>query len=174
MYRGLCFKLFTVCPSTTISGHSDGNPVLLKKLEEGDGEWDVRKEILGWMFDGARRCIELPIKKLDTIISELNLILRMPATSYKRFERLVGRLRHAAIELPAGRRLCSPFNRTVAIQLVIVSLGEKGTVYGTLLDWTILLMNMHKRLAHVNELVSQKISDVGNTNASGISVRGYE
>ena len=117
-----------------VSGHTGGDPVSLKRLEDGEGEWDVRKEILGWVFDGARRCIELPIKKLDAIITEVKMILRMQAIPYKRFERLVGKLRHAAIGLPTGRILCTPFNRTVAAQPNMVNLGSKGAVHGAFLD----------------------------------------
>ena len=170
--RSLLHAIHSVFPPMDVSGHNGGDPVSLKKLEEGEGEWDVRKEILGWVFDGARRCIELPVKKLDAIISELKMILRLPAIPYKRFERLVGKLRHAAIGLPAGRGLCAPFNRTVSAQPKMVALGRKGAVHGAFLDWKFLLLDMKRRPTHVNELVPQETSDVGNMDASGIGAGG--
>ena len=78
-----------------------------KELLEGEGEWDVRKEILGWVFDGARRCIKIPTKKLDTIITETNAIICKPAIPFKSFEKLVGKLRHVAIGIPGGKGICS-------------------------------------------------------------------
>ena len=70
---------------------------------EVEGKWDIRKEILGSVFDGTCWYIELLIKKLDTIILEIKIVLRLRAVSYKKFENLNGRLQHAAIELPVGR-----------------------------------------------------------------------
>jgi hypothetical protein len=46
--------------------------VFQKKLEQGDGLWTARKKIIRWVFDGARRSIELPqqdkVVKLTTEI----------------------------------------------------------------------------------------------------------
>ena len=132
----------------------------------------MRKEILGWVFDGARRCIELPPKKLEAIIAEIRALLRLPSVPFKRFEKLVGKLRHAAIGLPAGKGLCSPFNRTIGAKPKMVALGKNGAVYGALLDWKQLLLDMRRRPTHVNELVPQQISDVGNMDASSIGAGG--
>ena len=60
--RALLHAIHSVFPPPAITKHKGGDPVSIKKLLEGEGTWDVRKEILGWVFDGARRCIELPIK----------------------------------------------------------------------------------------------------------------
>ena len=95
------------------------------KLLEGEGEWDIRKETLGWIFDGARRCIELPPKNLESIIAEIKYTVHHPAIPYKRFENAVGRLRHVAIGLPAGKGLCTLFNRIVAFKPKMVALSEK-------------------------------------------------
>lgn len=35
--------------------HSSADPISKKKLKEGDGLWEVRKEILGWIFDRVKR-----------------------------------------------------------------------------------------------------------------------
>ena len=39
----------------------------VKKRIEGEGEWDVREEMFGRLFNGARRCIELPSNKIEAI-----------------------------------------------------------------------------------------------------------
>jgi len=161
-----------VCPPPEITGHTGGDPVSLKKLLEEEGTWDVREDILGWVFDGAKRCIELPPKKLDAITMELRSILRLKYMPYKRFERVVGKLRHAAIGLPAGRGLCAPFNRTISSHPRRVALGSDGLVRVAFQDWLRLLTDMRARPSHVNELVGQPISDVGNMDASKIGAGG--
>ena len=60
--RALLHGIHSVFPPPTITGHSGSNPVSVKKLEKGEGIWEVRKEILGWMIDGATYCIELTEK----------------------------------------------------------------------------------------------------------------
>jgi len=58
----LLHGIHSVFPPPKITGHSRADPVSVKKLEKGDGIWEVRKEILGWMVDGATHCIELTEK----------------------------------------------------------------------------------------------------------------
>ena len=58
-----------------MTGHSGQDPVSLKKLMEGEGLWDVRKEILGLMFDGATRCIDITKGRQDKIMKELKVVL---------------------------------------------------------------------------------------------------
>ena len=101
---------------------------------------------------GTRRCIELPTKKLDSLILELKIILQKQFIPFKRFEKLVGRLRYAAIGLPVGKGLCAPFNRVISIHPKMVNLDKAGTVYEAFLDWKFLLINMKARPTHVNEL----------------------
>jgi hypothetical protein len=55
----------TTDPNKRVSGHDGKDPVNSQdKLAQGDRPWALRKEILCWVFDGARRCIELPPDKV--------------------------------------------------------------------------------------------------------------
>lgn len=67
--RSLLHAIHQVFPPPAVTGHSGGDSVSEKKLEKGEGAWDICKEILGWVFDGARRCIELPREKAEKISS---------------------------------------------------------------------------------------------------------
>ena len=73
-----------------------------KKLDQGDGVWDTKKEILGWIFDGVSKCISLPKDKVSKISDALRLATRQGHLTFKNFEKLVGKLRHASIGIPAG------------------------------------------------------------------------
>ena len=61
--RALLHGIHSVFPPPNITGHSGADPILIKKLNQGDRLWEVRKEILGWMIDGATRCTELTEKR---------------------------------------------------------------------------------------------------------------
>ena len=106
------------------------------------------------------------------MLLEIKLVTRLQSIPFKWFNNLVGRLHHAAIGLPAGRRLCSPFNRTIVIHPKRVHLGKKGLVCGALMDWSMLLVDMRARSTHVKELIPQDISDVSHMDASGIETGG--
>jgi hypothetical protein len=53
--RAVLHGIHSVFPPTAVTGHDGEDPVSQKKLEQGDDLWAVRKEILGWVFDGAKR-----------------------------------------------------------------------------------------------------------------------
>ena len=58
------------------------------------------------MFDGGTRCIKLTEKRQETLLKELRQVVRIrDGVLFKRMEKLVGKLRHAAIGVPAGKRL---------------------------------------------------------------------
>ena len=102
--RALLHGIHSVFPPPTASGHVGQDPVSEKKLMEGDGQWEVRKEVLGWMLDGGTRCIELARKKQEDIDHELHCIIRMSSgVPFKRVEKLIGKIRHAAIGVPTGK-----------------------------------------------------------------------
>ena len=91
-------------PTTQVSEHNGQNQIYKKKLDSGEGQWEVIKEVLGWMVDGAIRCIELVRDKKSAIDAELHKIVRMPkGVPYKLIEELIGKTRHAATSVPTGK-----------------------------------------------------------------------
>ena len=91
--------------------------VSLKKLMEGEELWDVQKEILGWMFDGASRCIEMTEGHQEKIMAELKAVLRIRSgMPFNRFEKIMGMLQHTTSGVPAGKYLFVPINRLIRMQ----------------------------------------------------------
>ena len=85
--------IHSVFPPPAVSGHVGEDPISEKKLRDGEGLWEVKKEILGWMMDGASRCIELAEKKRLALLAELKCVLRMKrGVPFKRFQKFVGKL----------------------------------------------------------------------------------
>jgi hypothetical protein len=90
------------------------DPTSLKKLLKGDGAWDVVKEILGWVFDGDAKTIELAPEKVTERLSLVEACLTAArkgrAIPMAKFQKVVGKLRDTAIGIPAGLGLMSPLN----------------------------------------------------------------
>lgn len=72
MSRAILHDIHSVFPPPSVTGHDGEDPVSQKKLEQGDGRWATRKEILGWVFDGHNQTIELPLNKVEKITAEIH------------------------------------------------------------------------------------------------------
>ena len=55
----------------------------IKKLLEGEGIWETRMEILGWVFDGITRCIKLPMENIKQINEATMLALQRKGIWWK-------------------------------------------------------------------------------------------
>jgi hypothetical protein len=89
------------------------NPVSLKKLLKGDGDYRSTKSILGFEFDGVEKTIWLEEDKRMTLLTILKSWLRTASRSrhgikFKEFESIIAKVRHAFTVLPEGRGLLSP------------------------------------------------------------------
>ena len=51
--RALLLGIHKVFPPPKVSGHNGQDPTSKKKLDSGEGQLAVKKEVLGWMVDGA-------------------------------------------------------------------------------------------------------------------------
>ena len=166
--RALLHGIHSVFPPPAISGHNGEDPISIKKLLEKEGLWEVRKEVLGWVFDGATRCIELAESKQEKIMAELKAIVRInDGVPLKRFQKLVGKLRHAAIGVPAGKALFGPLNRLVAEEPKQIFWARPPEAKAALKDWRRLLQQVIAEPTHVKELVAGEADYVGTLDASG-------
>jgi hypothetical protein len=151
--HSLLHAVHSIFSPPEITGHSGEESISMKKLLQGDGLWEHRKEILGWLFDGATRCIKLPANKQDRIHLELKAILRLKRVPRKRLEKIVGKLRHTSIGIPAGRGLFGPVNTALATPNEWFPLGQKHTLSLALKDWSYLIRVANWELTHCKELV---------------------
>jgi hypothetical protein len=143
----------SIFPPPEVTGHSGEESISMKKLLQGDGLWDNRKEILGWLFDGATRCIELPTDKQERMLIELKSIVRLKRIPRKRLEKIVGKLRHAAIGIPAGRGLFGPVNEALATPHEWFNLSKSSGLRLALNDWRYLLRVANVEPTNCKELV---------------------
>jgi hypothetical protein len=86
------------CRKTTISS---------SKLATGNGAWSTRKTILGWDIDTAAGAIGLPDHKADRLRHILQHFATLRRTSRKKWQSLLGELRHMAMVIPGAKYLFS-------------------------------------------------------------------
>ena len=51
--RALLHRIHRVIPPPHVAGYNGQDLISKKKLESGKVQWEMRKEVLGWMVDGA-------------------------------------------------------------------------------------------------------------------------
>jgi hypothetical protein len=162
-----------VFPPPELSGSKMTHPVSEKKLI-ADGIWNTRKEILGWLFDGMARTIELPQQKCDELLLELKTIRRLRKLDVKRFQKLHGRLQFATIAIPCGKPILGQLNWYMSS--TTKNKGRKLIVtedlQGILRDWSALIRLVGKRPTHVAELIEHPPSYQGFVDASKWGVGG--
>ena len=110
--RALLHGIHSVFPKAPDPvANPDDEPISLKKLHAGEGVWAFRKEILGWIFDGINRTIELPAAKLQKIQQAIRKVLHHQGAHIREYQSLLGKLQHACLAIPNGRGNLSPLYR---------------------------------------------------------------
>ena len=171
--RAMLHGIHSVFPPPDVSGHNGQDPVSQKKLDDGDGQWASRKEILGWIFDGVTRCIELTTERQKTIDTEIKRVLRMKGGApYKRVEKLIGKLRHATIGVPAGKMFFTPINQILRDKPTTIQWGRYREAESAFRDLRTILKAAHAEPTHVSELVPDAPDYTGWVDASGEGVGG--
>ena len=145
----------------------DDQPVSVKKLDNGEGQWNVLKEVLGWLCDGKEKTIRLPSKKVDRIVGAIKEMLRRSAgTPFEEFRQLMGRLHHASIGVPAGKGFMTPLNHQLAKSPAKVWF-RKGSLQRDALElWKELLQNAMSEPTLARELLPASPDYVGLKDAS--------
>ena len=64
--RALFHSIHAIFPPPAVTGHVNGkDPMSQKKLEKGDAKWQWEKELLGFLFNGLQRTVQLPKDKAE-------------------------------------------------------------------------------------------------------------
>jgi hypothetical protein len=138
----------------------------------GDVRFAPDKEILGFDLDGEARTIRLPQRKAETIVTEVKRILKKKRVSLNRMQRIVGRLQHASLVMPATRALFSPMYSAMKGDPKYIYLPSGGLLRAALWDAIALTLEAARRPTHVNELVASKGEIEGNCDASAFAAGG--
>ena len=76
--------------------------VSVKKLVAGEGDWTCVKEVLGWILDTEAGTVILPERKLEELLTLVDIPPIQRRMVRKDLERLVGKLRSWHREMPGA------------------------------------------------------------------------
>jgi hypothetical protein len=137
-----------------VTKHTEGKELIsAKKLVAGDGNFDAKKKMIGFMFDGVKRTVHLPPAKATVYIKETHTMLRRKTVPLKRLQMLVGKLRHAFIIFPAAKGFFSPLNDAMHGSPNLIGLGANSEVRKALEDLISLMHLLSSQPTHIRELV---------------------
>jgi hypothetical protein len=145
------------------SANPDDGPVSCKKLLAGNGVWAARKEILGWMFDGLLRTVELPPEKVTKLLYALSSAISRKSLPLKEFRTLLRKLQHASLAMPAGKSILTLLHKFVETHKHqrILCFPKQPLILEALRDVRILLREATSRSTHIRELVPNLASCIG-------------
>ena len=171
LLRALLHAIHDLFPS--YKSRPEDDPVSLKKLKKLEGAWMVRKDILGWTFDGKNKTMELEKDKLDKLMSLTKTALRAKrGIPFKEFYSMSGKMRNASQGVPGTEGCFTPFNRVLAQQPARVWFRKGSELAEALKDWRALFKTALSRPTHVKQLVSGDPEVAGIVDASKEGVGG--
>ena len=155
------------------------DPISYKKLQKLEAMWSITKDILGFTFDGDKKTIWLEDAKREVLLKTLKQWLRQARRSstkgipFEEFRKVISKLRHAFISIPAGKGLLSPCNTILRIQPKYVLLNKSEALKQAITDCRTLLRVSTKAPTKCKELVAGWPDFVGVKDASGYGVGGF-
>ena len=169
--RASIHGIHSVFPETATTQHANGKePISESKLKKGDGNFDTTKEMIGFRFCGIKRTVCLPAAKAKRFIKETHTMLRRKRIPLKLLQTVVGKLRHAAVILPAARGFFTPINNIMNTKERSITLNIDAK--SALLDTCTLIHQLGNRPTHVNELIPDPPSHVAYHDAAAEGAGG--
>ena len=169
--RALLHAIHDVFPEGVHS--PEDQPISVKKMDKGEAQWDVVKEVLGWICDGKEKTICLPSEKVNKIVKALKEMLRCKAgTPFEEFRQLMGKLYHASIGIPAGKGFMTPLNHQLAKGPKKVWFRKGSLQREALQLWIALLHDAMTKPTRARELLPASPDYVGLKDASRDGAHG--
>ena len=153
--------------------NDEEDPTSLKKLRKGDGAWALRKDVLGWTFDGENKTVELQEDRVRDLRKGLKDMLRSrTAIPLNTFQKVAGKLQHASMGVPGGKGLFTPINKQLGKEAKWINLTRNSPLRTALTDWRALLLEANKEPTKALELVHGEPAYIGIVDASKGGVGG--
>ena len=106
-------------------------------------------------------------------MSKLKAVLQIRSgVPFNRFEKIVGKLRHAAIGVPAGKYLFGPINRLIGIHPKNVFWDRAPEAERAIRNWWQLIFECAKEPTNAKELVPGELDNTGTLDSSGEGAGG--
>jgi hypothetical protein len=147
-------------------------PVSLKKLRKGDGVWETRKTILGWIVDTIQKTLELPAHRADRIATIFQELQGQNRVSTNHWHKVLGELRSMAAAVPGARGLFSALQTGLLQKEAKHRIRIDSSIRMQLNDFAWLARNLHERPTRLEEIVPDEPSGIGTVDASGLGMGG--
>jgi hypothetical protein len=175
--RAMLHGVHSVFPPNEITQHPGGDSIAEKKMDKGEGKWEYQKEVLGWLFDGQKFTIQLPPEKCVNIVNLIKEIIKKPAISLKKFQRIAGKLQHASMGIPGGSGLFSPLQQAMAGDPKYIKIDKY--IKTALQDWRTIIHYLKHNPTSVKQLVADipdivQYSDACKLGAGGVITPGLQ
>ena len=166
-------NIHSIFPPPNVTQHVGGkDPISQKKAIKGDIRWETTKEILGFLLDGVNKTVRIPDEKATTLTDDIRRVLKKGRLQLKRFQQLVGKIRHVAIIMPALRGLFTPINNSLAGTPAFIPLRKNGSVRRAFNDFSVLIRDLASRPTSVHELLQGASDAIGYCDAAGEGAGG--
>jgi hypothetical protein len=127
--RAAIHGIKAVFPPPVAMKHQDGNdPISWKKMLQGNKNFESKKDMIRFSFDGVKHMVHLPLAKAIAYIKEIHRILIQKSVPLKTLQGVVGKIRHTSIILPAVRGFFTPIIAAMRGSPKSVGLGANSKV----------------------------------------------
>ena len=152
------------------------DPILEKKMKQGEAQFSTLKTLLGFNFDGKQKMMWLEEEKRAKLLTTLKGWLRSSehkcGIPFTEFKSITAKLCHAFIAVNGGKGLLSPCNRLLRKCPAVVYLHQNAPLLSAIKDMRTILRESTTRPTRCNELVAGWPDYVGICNASSFGARG--
>jgi len=153
------------------------DPISAKKLAKLEGQWALRKDILGFTFDGECKTMILEEPKRRFLIDTLRRWTRTSSKGctgipFAEFLSVTQKIRHAFTAIPAGKGLLTPCNAIVRKRPAFIWLARNKPLRQAIQDCRTLLRESSSTPTTCRELVLGNSHYVGVKDASIEGVGG--
>ena len=152
------------------------DPISLKKLTKGEGEYDTRKTLLGFDFNGVDKTMWLEEAKREKLLTVLKGWIRMArrerGIAFAEFRSVTAKIRHAFVCIPQGVALLSPCNRILKAEPPYVYLHRNVHLLQAIKGCRTMLRESLHEPTRCRELTSRWPDFVGIVDASSHGVGG--
>jgi hypothetical protein len=155
----------------------ENDPISLKKLLKGDGQYSTEKCLFGFDFNGDDKTLWLEDAKQQALLTILHGWLRTACHTnlgipFSEFKSVIAKIRHAFTSIPAGRGLLLPCNRLLKKRLQFVYLSTNATLYEAIENIQTLLQESTTAPTCCRKLITAWSDYIGVCNAFGHGIGG--
>ncbi len=160
-----------VLAQPSVSEAHRNEAVSMKKLLKGDGSWETRKLVLGWIIDTLRQTLELPPHRKLQLASLFSSLAKTKRVTEKVWRSVLGKLRFVSQAIPGSAGLfCAlqlALNRSSDGRIRITkSLRHHVNAFASL------AASLCHRPTHLAEIVPQEPTLLGATDAAKMGMGG--